>query len=251
MSGQFIWASRERSQWLAQKVGREIRSTRRSQGLSQRDVAALARTSQPTISRLEHGSAETTIATLAAAGAAIGLDLSLRLFPSERSPLRDRGQVRMIETIVDRSSPKWNPTTEVAVAADTGDRRAVDLVLASALEVLAIEAQREFADVQAETRQHLAKRDVLQSRERRPVRYVLALPDTHRMHQLVRDHAPLMRTLFPVSSRKAWHAIRSGEPLGGDALLWVPAPHIPPRSTGEPADPSPAERPATPPKRSA
>jgi transcriptional regulator with XRE-family HTH domain len=220
---QSILATRERGQWLAHKLGREIRAARRSRGMSQRDVAALAKTSQPTISRLEHGSAETTIGTLAAAGAAIGLDLSLRLFPTDRSPLRDRGQARMIETILQRSSTLWHPATEVAVAADPSDRRAIDLVLASALEVLAIEVQREFADLQSETRQHLAKRDVLQMHERRPVRYVLALPDTHRMHQLVRDHAVLMQTLFPMSSRKAWRAIRSGEPLGGDALLWVPS----------------------------
>lgn len=231
--GQSILSTRERTQWLAQKLGREVRAARRSQGLSQREVAAVARTSQPTISRLEHGSVETTIATLAAAGAAIGLDLSVRLFPSDRSPLRDRGQVRMIETILGKASPAWHPTAEVSVAADAGDRRAVDLVLASALEVLAIEAQREFADVQSETRQHLAKRDVLQRHERRPVRYVLALPDTHRMHQLVRDHATLMRTLFPVSSRRAWQAIRSGKPLGGDALLWVPSTGFPDAKTDE------------------
>jgi hypothetical protein len=108
------------------------------------------------------------------------------------------------------------------VAAEAGDRRAIDLVLASSLEVLAVEAQRDIGDAQSDTRQHRAKRDVLQSRERRPVRYVLALPDTHRTHELVREHATLMKTLFPVSSRRAWHAIRTGAPLGGDALLWVP-----------------------------
>ena len=221
--GQAILSARDRSRWLARMLGKEVRARRRSQGLSQRDLAFAAGTSQPTISRLERGSVETTIATLAAVGAALGLDLSVRLFPSDRSPLRDRGQVRMVETILSKSSPVWHPSTEVGVAAETGDRRAIDLVLASALEVLAIEAQREIGDAQSETRQHLAKRDVLQARERRPVRYVLALPDTHRMHQLVREHATLMRALFPVSSRRAWQAIRTGKPLGGDALLWVPS----------------------------
>jgi hypothetical protein len=31
----------------------------------------------------------------------------------------------------------------------------------------------------------------------------------------------MIATALPLSSRQIWAAIRSGEPIGGDGLLWV------------------------------
>ena len=43
-------------------------------------------------------------------------------------------------------------------------------------------------------------------------------PRSRRMLQPFRE---LIARELPVTSRQAWARIRSGEPIGGDALLWV------------------------------
>lgn len=181
--------------------------------MSQAELAARSGTSQATVSRIERGWPGAPLDVLSNLATASGHDLALRLFATDGSRLRDRGQVRLIELIIYRAAAAWHASTEVPTGADGSDPRAIDLVLASAVEVLAIEVQRHIADAQAETRRHLLKRDALQAHGRRPVRYLLALPDTRRMRDLVRDHRTLCRSLFPISSRRAWTASVAVGPL--------------------------------------
>lgn len=68
----------------------------------------------------------------------------------------------------------------------------------------------------------LLKRDLLQQRESRPVRFVLALPRTRRLREIVRANESVLRAALPLSSRQVWSALRSGRPLGADGLLWLP-----------------------------
>jgi hypothetical protein len=57
----------------------------------------------------------------------------------------------------------------------------------------------------------------------RQVRLVLAVPDTAAARGRLQPFGDLLARELPVTSRAAWARIRSGEPLGGDALLWVRA----------------------------
>jgi hypothetical protein len=74
----------------------------------------------------------------------------------------------------------------------------------------------------------MLKRDLLAQRDSRPVRFILALPETRRLRLLVRDYRPLIDKTLPVRSRQIWSFIRTGKPVGGDGLLWLPP--IRPRS---------------------
>ena len=65
------------------------------------------------------------------------------------------------------------------------------------------------------------KRLALAERLERPVLLVLAVRDSTTTRRIVAEHTPLIRTAFPVSPRRVWAAIRTGELLGGDALIWV------------------------------
>jgi hypothetical protein len=84
-----------------------------------------------------------------------------------------------------------------------------------------IEIERWLRDFQAQVRRAELKRVALTERLERPVRLVLAVRDSAATRQIIAEHAGLVRSAFPVTARRAWAAIRSGEPIGGDALIWV------------------------------
>jgi hypothetical protein len=89
--------------------------------------------------------------------------------------------------------------------------------------VLDIEVERSFADVQAQVRSNSLKRASIAERESRPVRLVIAVPDTRATRERLAPHAALMKRAFPVPSRQVWRAIRHGTPCGGDGILFVRA----------------------------
>lgn len=62
-----------------------IREARRLSGLTQRDLAERAGTSQPAIARIESGSASPAFATLARLAAAAGYELKLSLVPQPQA----------------------------------------------------------------------------------------------------------------------------------------------------------------------
>lgn len=152
--------------------------------------------------------------------AAVGHDLSLRLFPADGVPLRDSGQLIVASVIEARAAPTWKLALEVPVG-DAGDRRAADVVLAGADEVIHVEIERILADLQAQLRAAQLKRAELANRFARPVRLVLALPDTHSNRRAVEPHKDIVSAALPVPSRRIWESIASGRSVSGDGLLWV------------------------------
>lgn len=160
--------------------------------------------------------------TLCRATAVLGLEPAARVFPADVSVPRDEKQLRLIQLIVSRANPAWHAAIEVRASLDAAGHRAMDLVLGSAIEVCDIEVERDLADFQSQLRANLLKRDLLAQRESRPVRFILALPDTRRLRELDRRFAPLIRATLPAPSRHIWACIRSGKPIGADGLLWLP-----------------------------
>ncbi|HET8570308.1 MAG TPA: helix-turn-helix transcriptional regulator [Candidatus Limnocylindria bacterium] len=212
-----------RAVWLSRRIGQEVQTTRRTLGWSQRGLGVRAGVPQSTVWRIEHGSRHANIETLCRITTALALDLNVRAFPSTRVRIRDERQLARIGFITARASTLWHPQLEVRVTPDPADARAIDLVLSSAVEVVAVEVEGDLADFQAQLRPDLAKRDLLAARESRPVRFVLALPDTRRLRGIVKDHASLVARTLPASSRHIWASIRSGNVVGGDGILWLPA----------------------------
>jgi transcriptional regulator with XRE-family HTH domain len=214
--------AQERAEWLSRRIGQEIATARRAHGWSQAELARRIGTSQPVVSRIEAGWPGASVELLTSLTLSLGQELAARVYPSEHLVIRDQRHAAIIRFIVGARSPRWHPSLEVSVGADRNDRRAFDLVLASSVEVCAIEVERDIADLQAQLRGDLQKRDLLVAREARPVRLVLALPATRRLRRLVQDQGPLLSTVFAASSRRIWHCLRSGEPIGADGILWIP-----------------------------
>jgi transcriptional regulator with XRE-family HTH domain len=189
-------------------------------GVTQRELAGRLEVSQTTISRLLNGSATLHIDSADAIARACGYRLQIRLLPGDGIRLRDSGQLALAHAIERNAHHRWQVRLEVAVASSP-DRRAVDMVLIGPEEVVAIEIERWLRDLQAQLRTAKLKRLALAERMGRQVRLVLAVPDTVAARRRLHPFGELLERELPMSSRTTWARIRSGEPLGGDALLWV------------------------------
>ena len=95
------------------------------------------------------------------------------------------------------------------------------MVLEAPAGVLQIEIERSLTDFQAQVRAAQLKRAALAERIGRPVRLVIALPDTRRSRALVAEHRLVVQATLPESSRRVWASLRSGTEISDDGLLWV------------------------------
>jgi len=191
-------------------------------GLTQRKLAGLAGLSQQEASKAEKGATDLSLEARCRLAAAAGHELSLRLYPIATVRLRDSGQLGIAQAIVAVAHPAWRAALEVPVA--DGDRRAADLVLAGGKEIIHIEIERALVDFQAQLRSAQLKRETLAAHEGRPIRLVLAVPDTRASRARVAPFADLIARTLPAGSAATWRAIRDGQPLGGDGILFVRAP---------------------------
>lgn len=205
---------------VVDRFGREVRDARGAAGLTQSQLATRTGISQPVISRIERGTTAPDLRSMARIARGVGHQLSVRIFPGDGIRLRDSGQLSVAEMIRAETHRSWRVSLELPVAPPP-DRRAADMVLDSATEVILLEIERAPRDLQAQLRAAQLKRVALAERLGRQVQLVLAVPDTAAARQAVAPHAAIIRSGLPVTSRAAWAAIRSGAPLAGDALLWV------------------------------
>lgn len=192
--------------------------------VSLRDVGRRAGVAPETVRRIERGDPSVQINTVCAVAEAVGVDVVITGYPAPGVRLRDSGQLAVAQVITSMAHPIWTPRLEVP-AGDHGE--AVDLVLFGPTEILAMEIDRLLLDLQETHRRNIRKRDYLAARHQRPVRSVLITEDTRRNRRAVEPFMDVIRTTLPAGSRDVLHALRSGEPLGRDGLLWV-RPHRPP-----------------------
>jgi len=212
---------RAKASELVRRTGRDLRTARLGLGLSQAHVGRHAGIAQSTLSDIERGLFVADLKTLFQLAAAVGLQPVVNLYPNGRVHLRDSGQLAIANLLIDRAGPAWRPILEHPIGR-APDLRAADLVLVSPQEVVDLEIERNLADVQAQLRSGMLKRDALAERYKVPVRFVLVLPDTSRLRGIVAE-APALKAVLPMGSAAVLAAIRKGSPLGGDGLLWVRA----------------------------
>lgn len=141
------------------RLGRDHRLARVSSGLSLRAVAAATRTSHQQVFRFERGQlVRISIGDIGGWCATVGLDLSVRAFPSG-DPIRDIAQQRLIGRLRRRLHPGLRLLTEVPLPIE-GDLRAWDGLIVGRGWRRAVEAETVLEDVQAvERRLALKVRD--------------------------------------------------------------------------------------------
>lgn len=127
----------------------------------------------------------------------------------------------LAQAITAAAHPSWQARLEVPIAA--GDARAADLVLTGERGIIHIEIERALVDFQAQLRSAHLKREALAAGEGRPIRLVIAVPDTRATKARLAPFAKLIEATLPATSRQIWQAIRTGGQLESDGILFVRA----------------------------
>lgn len=209
-------ARRARAQ--AESVGAEIRVARGDHAMTLTKASRRAGVSPDTQRRVENGDPGISITTLCAVGDAVGLDVVVRIYQGRGPSLRDSGQLEVAEIVCSLAHPSLNAQLEVR-AGDHGE--ACDVGFFGPIEIIATEVDRMMTDFQAQYRRNINKRNYLAARHQRPVRLVMVVEDIARNRAALVPHSDFIRTALPAGSREILKALRAGEPLGRDGLLWI------------------------------
>ncbi len=208
---------RARADAAAKRLGIGLREARILAGLLQREVAARAGVSQPEIARLEggHGSA-TGIATWAACGAAVGLQLAAFFEAASGASLpRDHEHLKRQNLVIATASEGgWIAEPESALPGDGPRPRSIDVLLtrparreAAVVEVwdLVLDGGLVMRSLEAKV---LATRDRLGPAWR--VQGMLIVRGTQRNRTLIGGLAALFAARYPASSHVWLRALRDG-----------------------------------------
>lgn len=147
----------------------------------------------------------------------VGLDVRVRAYPGP-APLRDAGQLALIDRLRDRLRAGLRLRTEVPLAIE-GDQRAWDGVLSGFTEggaQLRVEAETRIHDAQAQLR-----RIALKLRDDGAEHVLLVVADTPRNRSAVRLIGAVVAESFPVPARLALAALSDGRHPGGSALVFL------------------------------
>lgn len=210
--------SDRRARAQSQGVANEIGMARAEHGLTLTAVATRANVAPDTVRRIEAGDPGVQLDTLCAVGTAVGVDIVVRGYRGRSPTLRDTGQLRLAEMLCAIASDTWHPQLELR-AGDHGE--AADVGFFGPVEILDVEIERLLLDFQAQYRRNRLKCDWLAGQHRRPVRLVLVVEDTARNRAAVAQHVDFLRAVLPAGSRDVLRALRLGEPLGRDGVLWI------------------------------
>jgi len=199
---------------LTRRLGREARAARRMAGLSQAHLARATGISRQWICRFELGRVRrvdlrrTTILL-----AHLGLKLVTTVYPTG-DPIRDAGQVRLLERFNQRLPPAWRRSVE-AVMPQPGDLRAWDELLRGPVSI-GVEAETRPTDLQALGRAMAAKQ-----RDSGVDRMILVLSASAANRELVNRHIGLLRQTFPLDTRATLASLASGRDPGANGLVLI------------------------------
>lgn len=198
-----------------------MRRAREDAGLSLAVVAAAAGVSKSELHQIETGRTEPRIEALARVGAALGMDLSVRLYPGTGPLIRDHIQAAMIESLLEILHERWRPSPEVWVTRPV--KGVIDLVLEPVTDdepLVSVEAQSELRRLEQQIRWARAKSEALTEARGRPASRLLLLRSTRHTRTLAAEHAHTMRAAYPAPTAAAMAALTSPTPWPGATVIW-------------------------------
>ena len=191
-SGAAETAGRRRGAFLATRLGRSIRESRRAAGLDQRELGRRVRVSQPEISRLERGlGVNAGLDTWACVAAATGHQLAafIERVPGTTLP-RDYEHLKPQQIVINTArAGAWTATVEQGIDADWQRPRSIDVVLTRAArgEVAVVEVWNLVDDVGAAFRGLDAKVARITRQRGGTTSGLMVIRGTRRNRALVRD----------------------------------------------------------------
>jgi len=199
---------------VVRAIGREIRTLRMAANLSQAQLSAAAGISRTFQCRLELGQVRSIDLRVACLLFAIlGQRLTVKGWPLAE-PMRDAGQLKLLDRFDARVPPTWRRTRE-SVMPIRGDLRAWDERLDGPASI-GVEAETRPNDLQAVERSMSAKK-----RDSGVQRMTMLVSATDRNLALVRANLPALRQTFPLDTRTCMAAIRDGRDPGADAIVML------------------------------
>ena len=194
------------------RVRADISSARRNSGLSLATVGRACGLSRSAAGRIENGDTiEVSTGRLACLGAAVGLDVRLRAYPAG-DPIRDAGQIRLLERLRARLHASLRWSTEVPLPIE-GDLRAWDAVIRGRDWRRPVEAETVLDDIQA-----LERRLGLKRRDGGEDHLILLVADTIRNRRALAA-APGAFADLPLKTREILAALSKGEDPGGSGIV--------------------------------
>ncbi len=197
------------------EFGEQLRTARRLHGLTQRNVGAAIGISDAEVARRELARrGNPGIESLAAQAAAVGLRLSIRLYPVG-GETRDAAQLRNLARFLARSSASFRRQLE-AVMPVPGDLRALDAVLSKPGVCIAVEAVTRLADVQAQVREAQLK-----ARDFGATRLLIVVAATRANRRALDSARPVLAAAFDLDTRRVMAALEAGEEPDRDAIVLI------------------------------
>ena len=159
-----------------------------------------------------------------AIAAALGCDLSLRLFPNTGPRIRDRLQVAMSEALLEILHRRWQPRPEVPVYRPV--RGVIDLVLVDPIahDAVATELQSQLRRVEQQVRWSAQKADALAALPElngERVGRLLVVRNSAAMREVVRSAAHTLAAAYSARAADAFASLTGGAPWPGAAILWA------------------------------
>ncbi len=156
--------------------------------------------------------------------AALGADLSIRLFPNTGQRIRDHLQVAMSEALIGAHHPRWRVAPEVPVYRPV--RGVIDLVLGDTRgpDVLAVEIHSQLRRVEQQLRWAAQKADALASlpeHQDRRVHRLLVLRNTAALREVTRAAAGTFGAAYPGRTAEAFAALVGQGPWPGHTIVWA------------------------------
>ena len=194
-------------------LGEEFRETRLRRSMSLRELSATSDISPAELSRIERGVAlHVAYETLALIGACLGLDVPIRAFPNGLGP-RDAGQLALMARLRATVPASVRVRSEVTLGIP-GDLRAWDAVLDGRGWSRPAELESRIRDIQA-----LQRRIRIKCRDAGVSDVLLIVAGSRYNRHVNGGAADDLADMFPVRSREALAALRSGMPPNGSAIV--------------------------------
>ncbi len=199
---------------LAEEAGREIVNARRSAGVSQRHVAAIAGISPSQLGRLERAQLlHPSLEVICRAARAAGFSASLKLYP-QGTRLRDAGHLALLARFDKVVAPPLMTQREVGLPI-LGDQRAWDERLTDGRSNASVEGEVRLGDIQAlQRRISLKQRD-----DPKAGVLILLVSDTVRNRRVLAEQREVLRAQFPLDGGGILRALRAGQVPRASGIL--------------------------------
>ncbi len=209
---------------VVQDLAETIVRQRLDSGVSQITLAGAAGVSRAYLCEIEAGRAMPSLDVLAWVAAALGGEVSVRMYPGSGPLVRDHLQLAMGEALLQITDRTWSPRLEVPITAPT--RGFADLLLydPSRAQAVEVELHSQLRRVEQQLRRSQAKAEALATSlpPGTEMHRLLVLRSAEGTRHLVAVNQTLFATAFPANVPQAHAALRDRTlRWPGDVLLWA------------------------------